>query len=53
MVMSFQNGGMSNWYFALNEPLRGAKGCIFEGGTRVPAMVHSPLQTKKGMRHEG
>ena len=28
-----------------NAPLRGAKGSVYEGGTKVPALIHSPLVT--------
>ena len=28
-----------------NAPLRGAKGSVYEGGTKVPALIHSPMVT--------
>ena len=28
-----------------NAPLHGAKGSVYEGGTKVPALIHSPLVT--------
>ncbi len=31
-----------------NDPLRGGKGEVYEGGTRTPAWVHSPISNKKG-----
>jgi len=31
-----------------NMALRGMKGMVYEGGTRTPAFVHSPLIQKQG-----
>ncbi|GAB6024763.1 Arylsulfatase [Chamberlinius hualienensis] len=36
-----------------NYPLRGAKGTLFEGGTRASAFIHSPLLEKTGFTYNG
>lgn len=41
VVFPFVGGGS-------NGPLRGEKGSVYEGGTRTPGFVHSPLLHKKG-----
>ena len=40
------NGGDPPW--ASNGPLRGAKGCLWEGGHRVPAVAYWPGKIKPG-----
>ena len=66
IVFTSDNGGMaaSNQYRGIshstevlnsrfstsNHPLRGAKGWNYEGGIRVPLVVHWPGQVKKGSR---
>lgn len=36
----------------LNWPLRGTKGSLFEGGTRVPALIRAP-QLQGGTQYQG
>jgi len=51
------NGGRELSNLADNEnpnyPLRGSKGTVYEGGTKVPGFVHSPLIGNQGSRFEG
>jgi arylsulfatase A-like enzyme len=42
------NGGMFNGPFGTMGPLRGRKGSIYEGGTRIPMIVRWPGKVKAG-----
>lgn len=42
------NGGPVGVTNCLNTPLRGAKGQVYEGGVRVPFVVHWPAKLKPG-----
>ena len=47
IIFSSDNGGISLRGAASNEPLRGQKGTVYEGGIRVPGFVHSPNYVKQ------
>lgn len=51
------NGGRDLSNLAENEnpnyPLRGSKGTVYEGGTKVPGFLHSPLIGNPGSRFAG
>ena len=48
----FQNGGPITGGGS-NYPLRGQKNTLWEGGTRVPAFIHSPLLQNKSTVYHG
>ena len=52
IIFSADNGGIP-MASGNNYPLRGAKGTIFEGGTRATAFVHGAGLRKKGYKYEG
>ncbi|KAA0186808.1 hypothetical protein HAZT_HAZT002133 [Hyalella azteca] len=52
IVFSSDNGASWN-KMGLNWPLRGSKGSLFEGGTRVPAVVSSLRLAQRGVVYTG
>ena len=53
-MISLQNGGATASYASgSNYPLRGQKDTLWEGGTRVPAFLHSPLLQAPGGVYDG
>jgi arylsulfatase A-like enzyme len=53
IIFYSDNGGEAN--YGSNIPLRGCKASLWEGGIRVPAMIHSPLmdESVKGTKDDG
>lgn len=53
-VIAFtSDNGATPYASGNNHPLRGGKGTYYEGGTRVPAFIHSPLLKEKGFTFDG
>ena len=52
IIFSSDNGG-TPVFGGNNYPLKGSKFTLYEGGTRVPAFVHSPLLAKSGQTYDG
>lgn len=51
IVVASDNGG-SVHFGGNNYPYKGNKGSLWEGGSRTPAFVHSPLLKKKGYKNK-
>lgn len=52
IIFTSDNGGQV-MAGGCNYPLRGAKTTLYEGGTRVPAFIHSPLLLNYGYVYDG
>ncbi|XP_068209803.1 arylsulfatase B-like [Palaemon carinicauda] len=50
IIFSSDNGGAPG--NGINWPLRGGKSTLWEGGTRAPGFIHSPLLTKIGFKSQ-
>jgi len=48
IIFTSDNGGVAKFDKSGNKPLKGFKKSLYEGGTRVPGFVHSPLLRRSG-----
>ena len=52
IIIWFSDNGGPEGYEASNWPLRGSKYTLFEGGTRTPAMIHSPTHLPQDLKSD-
>merc|ERR1719278_1157658 len=53
LVVFVSDNGAATMQGGSNWPLRGEKATVWEGGTRVPAFLHSPLLPSPGTSFSG